>query len=128
MCDMLQRAMLRFYQRKIYTSFRKYLHQKYGVKVVSKFLQCKRKERKLTELEKDIIVGTDAIHRASSESYWEWTEGSTLFFWQLPKVYQEEVRDGLAVTLLDKPPIYWKWSRWPEEPSQLEAMRKKIKR
>ncbi|GFH50733.1 predicted protein [Chaetoceros tenuissimus] len=30
MCDMLRRAMLRFYQWKIYTSFRKYLHQKYG--------------------------------------------------------------------------------------------------
>ncbi|GFH53884.1 hypothetical protein CTEN210_10360 [Chaetoceros tenuissimus] len=129
MCDMLRRVMLRFYQRKIYASFRKYLHKEHGAKAVSRYHQLKQnKKKKLSELEKDIIVGTDAIRRASEASYWEWTSGSTLFFWRWPECYQQEVRDGLAVTLLDKPPVYWKKSRWPEDDKQLEAMRKKIKK
>ena len=129
MCDMMRRAMLRFYTRKIYTSFRKYLHQKHGKNVGSKYQQqLKRSKKKLTELRKDIIVGTDALHRASGASYWEWTLGSTLFFWRWPEVYQKQVRDGIAVTLLDKPPVYWRQSRWPEDSAQLEAMRKKIKK
>lgn len=129
MCDMLRRAMLRFYQRKIFVSFRKFLHEKHGKTVASRYhQQCKQKKRKLSDLQKDILVGTDALCRACGASYWEWTYGSTLFFWRWPRVYQKQVRDGIAVTLLDKPPVYWKHSRWPEDPLQLEAMRKKIKK
>lgn len=128
MCNMMRRAMLRFYQRKIYTSFRKYIWQKHGRNVADKYQRCikQKKRKRLSELEKDVIVGTDALNRASSATYWEWTLGSTLFFWRWPEVYQKQVRDGIAVTLLDKPPVYWKQSRWPEDSAQLEAMRKKI--
>lgn len=54
--------------------------------------------------------------------------GSILFYWRWPEIYQTAVRDGLAVTLLDKPEVFWRKSRLPEDPAQLEAMRKKIKR
>lgn len=34
-----------------------------------------------TEMLKDLEVGKDALIRAANSSWWDWSAGSTLFFW-----------------------------------------------
>jgi hypothetical protein len=50
-----------------------------------------------TEKLKDAAGGMDCIVRASATSYWEWTEGSRLFFWRWPPQYLKSARDGVPV-------------------------------
>lgn len=72
MCDMVRRAMMCFYRRRIYTSFMSYLHKKFDRSVGEKYQGClKSKKKQPTELEKDVMVRTDALIRASGSSYWE---------------------------------------------------------
>jgi len=47
-------------------------------------------EEKAKELLTDFTVGQDALTRATNASFWEWSDGSTLFFWRWQKEYRKE--------------------------------------
>jgi hypothetical protein len=49
-----------------------------------------------------IIAAQDGIGRAMETTWWEWTNGSTPFFWRWPAFYLETIRDGLRVWFDDK--------------------------
>ena len=37
---------------------------------------------------------SDCITRAANSSWWEWSDGNSLFFWRWPEVWRLEARDG----------------------------------
>jgi hypothetical protein len=47
--------------------------------------------------ENEWTLGRDAIRRANHSTWWNWDEGSQLFFWRWPEFYQERATDGLPV-------------------------------
>ena len=49
-----------------------------------------------------ISAARDGIGRAMETTWWEWTDGSTPFFWRWPAFYLETIRDGLRVWFDDK--------------------------
>ena len=83
-------------------------------------------EEKAKELLSDFTVGQDALIRATNASFWEWSDGSTLFFWRWQKEYRKEVRDGLNAFINGELPNYWRAVNWPEDAMQREQLKKKI--
>ena len=49
------------------------------------------------ELLKDREAGEDAILRVKRASFWEWTDGSTPFFWRWQPEVQKGMRDGSKI-------------------------------
>lgn len=47
-----------------------------------------------TEERKSNDAARDTIRRSSNSTWWEWTVGSTPFFWRWPGWYMEKIRDG----------------------------------
>lgn len=80
------------------------------------------------ELQKDLDVGLDAIRRGVGSSWWEWTLGSTLFFWRWPPEYRKQVRDGVSVFIFNerKLPKYRKRQQWPSDEEQAKKVEAKI--
>ena len=80
------------------------------------------------ELQKDLDVGLDAIRRGVGATWWEWTLGSTLFFWRWPPEYRTQARDGVRVFILNEKrlPKYRKRQQWPSDPEQAKKVEEKI--
>ena len=103
----------RWYLRTLRMSLFKYLRKIYG-KEWWNLLQLKtmgsRKRKfkvfRVTELQKDLMVATDALNRASRSTWWEWRDGSTCFFWRWPKEVRSFVRDGFPVHVESRLPVY----------------------
>ena len=71
------------YVRRLYCSYRSYMKSKHGIhwSRVS-VIRSRYNEALFTDFKRDYEVGRDAIHRASNASWWEWDNGSTLFYWR----------------------------------------------
>jgi hypothetical protein len=52
----------------------------------------------------DLVALQNCIFRARACSYWQWTQGSCIFFWRLPKEFHEDMRDGIPFYHLAPPP------------------------
>jgi hypothetical protein len=129
-CDLLRRALLRRFRHFKYgviRSFRKFMIKKYGEEWMVLLRQEIKRRRGRKEIERDYDVGMDAIHRASNASFWEWDDGSTLFFWRWPSEFHESLRDGMSVWFrkIDLP-SYWGRQRWPMEESERIQLKDKI--
>ena len=89
--DVLRRGMHRRYCMNLRTSLLQFLREKYGTSWPS-LLPSKRNKRKRnqssntlrTELLMDLKVAQDAIMRGILSTFWEWSNGSTLFHWRWP--------------------------------------------
>jgi hypothetical protein len=53
---------------------------------------------------KDREVGRECLWRVASSNWWDWTGGSTLFFWRWPKSIRRLAREGHPVWWLAEPP------------------------
>ena len=107
----------RWFLKCLRNSLFKYLRAKYG-KAWWNFktrLPPNTKKRKRSEcntnwdqkeFSRDIIVGRDAVRRATWSSWWEWNEGSSCFFWRWPAEIRNFVRDGFPVHIEGKLPRY----------------------
>jgi hypothetical protein len=130
--DLLRRAMLRWYKRRIGKTFEAYLVKTYGdwkkcYRDTRQIDQLPAKTRRLgKELRKDIAVGHECVHRASLSTFWEWKGGSALYFWRWPPDYRHSIRDGLACYVVGDLPSYWARQRYPDDPVQCEKMREKL--
>ena len=71
-------------------------------------------------------MGHECVHRASLTSFWEWTGGSTLYFWRWPSEYRKAIRDGLECYVIGDLPSYWARQRFPHDEAQCEKMRQKM--
>ena len=77
------------------------------------------------ELE-SVIVAADAISRAKGCTWWEWVDGSSLFFWRWPEDYQRVARDGL-LPWLKAGHSDWKHKQAPPKDStEAEKVRQKL--
>ncbi len=133
--DVLRDLLMRRYRINIRKSFTKFMIRKHGPdwmnsvqeeKTTRSQVGNKRKRRDDTELWKDFTVGQDALWRATNSSFWEWSEGSTLFFWRWQGEYQEAVRDGLRAFVVGDLPEYWKSVNWPDDETQCKQLKEKI--
>ncbi len=72
-------------------------------------------------------VGLDAIQGCANASWFEWLEGSVPLFWNWPKWYQKEVRDGQQHYLTGPfgPPFLRPQSKH-KDPAKQELMRAKV--
>jgi hypothetical protein len=66
----------------------------------------RRKEN--SELEKDASAIADALLRAFKCTWWDWSAGSTLFFWRWHSEFKTETQDGIHIYVTGKPPRYQK--------------------
>jgi hypothetical protein len=81
------------------------------------------------ELARDYLVGIDAITRALGSSFWEWDDGSTVFFWRWSREHWKELRDGLKVWFRRADlPKYWGRQRWPQGRLQRTQLMEKIEK
>jgi hypothetical protein len=134
--DRIRKLELRWYRSYrggVIRSFRKYMHMEYGNEWLHKvhdFYRCRKQKNRESvneELIKDYEVGMDAISRALAASFWEWDDGSTVFFWRWTKEHRKELRDGLKVWFRKSElPSYWGRQRWPEDRLQREQLQEKI--
>lgn len=77
---------------------------------------------------KDCEVGADALERAVSANWWEWTHGSTLFFWRWPRYCRRDARDGSSLPWKIFPlPRYRVPQKYPKNEKERELMIEKVK-
>ena len=74
-----------------------------------------------------VEAGFDAIRRCANANWFEWLEGSAPLFWNWPKEYQREVRDGQPhyITGSFGPPYLRPQSKH-KDPAKQELMRAKV--
>jgi hypothetical protein len=131
--DWLREQMLRWWKRKVTSSYVAWVKSKYrltenniGDWFTHKWTRFKTgqegtlygwaeegereykrwwKERFLATSQ-DYIPGSDAVSRAAKTSWWGWDAGSRPFHWRWPTFYQGVIRDGLEVHFQSAPPKY----------------------
>ena len=54
----------------------------------------KQGDKGLTELKHVLIMGSEAVWRATQSLWWNWDGGSTIYFWGWPVCYRTSVCDG----------------------------------
>ena len=133
---------LRRFRRNVYQSFLNYMQRKYKEKwgtlrdLYNQLRNTSRGKltRRLTRIVgkvsgtdflRDLDNGREAVERALHSSFWDWDQGSSLFFWRWPSHVQPEARDGVRVFITGKLPRYKVSQRWPHNPTHREAMIKK---
>eukprot|EP00957_Ditylum_brightwellii_P074659 5674301-Ditylum_brightwellii.AAC.1 len=81
----------------------------------------------ITELSKDLAAGVNAIARVANSTWWEWTEGSTLFFWRWVKSFQQKAR-GVSPLFVhdDLLSPFWILSRLSADLKNKDQLKKKL--
>jgi len=125
--DVFRRLQLRRYRHHktgVIGSFRRYMISKHGSGWQSKLVKKSGRGSKNIEVIRDYNSGIDAIHRvtSTSASFWEWTHGSTLFFWRWPEEYCKAITDGLEVFVSGELPGHWSSQRWPKDPEKARQL------
>jgi hypothetical protein len=115
----------------LWVSFRRYMEMEHGRdwahKVRSLRSSRRPRTRMITELLADFEVGLDAIKRATGATFWEWDNGSTLFFWRWPAEYRRAMRDGFEVCFRDSDlPKHWGRQSWPVEAKAKDQLKEKL--
>ncbi len=72
-------------------------------------------------------VARDALRRGSESSWWEWTEGSTPFFWRWPAWHMKLIRDGSPPLLKGRVPKYILPQRVEKDERIRAAVKEKLK-
>ena len=89
--NVLRRFLLGTWVRRVWRSFMMYLKDEYG----DEWTYLSSKNTQGTELNKNITHFVDCAYRAGGATWFEWEEGSTLFFWRWVKQYRKMARDGI---------------------------------
>ena len=152
--DCLRSLAVRWYRKRTLRSFLKYLREQHGGRMVEDEVMLEGKSRKFklsswvrlrytfrsitkirsrkvdkvtSEFRKDLLVGAEAIWRASQASWWNWDGGSTICFWRWPSCYRLAVRDGTKTFIhRNKLPSYSKPQRMSKDADTREKVKKKV--
>ena len=120
--NVLRHFLFGLHCRRLFLSFRRFFLDKHGLSVMPTRLTSSN-----ADMTRDLVVGVDAITRSCRGSFWNWSDGSTLFFWRWPEKYRLEARDGVAAFVdWSKMPSYKKPQRPNKDRSQLLLEAKKI--
>ena len=86
---------------------------------------CDRHEQ--WQRNRDAIV--DCVTRAANSTWWEWSDGSRLFFWRWPALWRLEARDGTKSYRTTDPPPRRHFPRVPvTEPWIIEKDTEKLRK
>ena len=129
------------FMRNVFRSFSSYMHLKYTKALYIKatcIYQTKKGNKRSNQLRKlfnsqylgsefvqDFCVGSEAVRRACGSTFWDWDQGSSLFFWRWPIPFTEEARDGTKIFINGKLPRYKLGQRWPKDPIMANKMKDK---
>ena len=79
------------------------------------------------DLLRDLIRGADCLERAGKTTFWEWCDGSSIFFWQWPARYKRALRDGTKLFVHWKHlPTFTDPQRLPKDPEIRDKLLKKV--
>jgi hypothetical protein len=76
---------------------RRFLHRVWYANLrqeATNFLQGQKEIAPGADYNKDVQAVQDCLLRAKRSSWWEWNDGSRLFFWRWPQCWRLEARDG----------------------------------
>lgn len=59
-------------------------------------------------------------------AWWEWSRGSTLFYWNWPEQFQQDARDGQPHMMTGEPKTYRRPQPRPSDPTIAERIRSKL--
>jgi len=82
----------------------------------------------LTLFQRDVEVGRDAIFRAANSSWWEWSHGSSCYFWRFPKDLRSHVRDGFPIYIEKALPRYRQRQTFRLTAAGLEQLKDKVEK
>ena len=152
----LRSLAVRWYRKRILKSFLSYLHEQHGggmftqetvssgttfkaikvsvwVKLRYKLKALKSRKSKgrgrkdLNEFRKDLLVGREAVWRATLSSWWNWDGGSTIYFWRWPRCHRVAVRDGTKAFIhRHKLPAYGKPQQLSRDPETRNRVKDKV--
>jgi hypothetical protein len=81
------------------------------------------------QLSRNREVIADCITRTANSTWWEWSDGSRLFFWRWPEAWHQEARDGARSYCVGEPPPRLQFPKVPvEEPWILEKDNEKLRK
>jgi hypothetical protein len=86
---------------------RKWLHRIWYdrlCKDARRFIALQEKSKDLDNLRKDSEAVADCLIRARRSTWFEWDDGSRLFFWRWPECWREEAQDGARFYHTSWPP------------------------
>jgi hypothetical protein len=154
-CDLLRRRMLKWWKKRVHSSFWTWLNKKYesefekierineqskgGVRFengryvwtsgqTSKDAYTKWWKARMLTCPEDLEAGADANERAGLSSWWEWDDGSRPFHWRWKEEYQERIRDGVKVHFRTEPPCYTTPQRDVRDPATKEKVVEKLQK
>ncbi len=79
------------------------------------------------DLIRDLTRGIDCLERAGRCTFWEWKDGSSIFFWRWPSRYKRALRDGTKLFVIPKHlPHFNEQQVLPKDPSVREKLLSKI--
>ena len=118
--EFLRERMAREFSRNVTKSFRTYLETVYPRRMRLGLVPPSK------EFSRDIEVGRDCIQRARACSFWEWHDGSTIFFWRWPEEIRSEVRDGTPLCIKGRLPAFKQRQRMPKDPARFSLLKAKV--
>jgi hypothetical protein len=68
----------------------------------------------------------EGIYRIGHATWWEWTQGSTPFFWRWPEEFQDRIRDGIKLWMTGRLKTWQRPQRGGEDEPTLEKVLKKL--
>ena len=75
----------------------------------------------------DYNAGVEALNRVGRSSFWNWDDGSSIFFWRWPKEIRQECRDGCNIFVKGPLPCFTRKQRMPPNPANAAKVAAKIK-
>ena len=113
--DVLRDFILRVWRRSVFKGFRRYMISTHGVSWV-------------TIPSKDIIAGRVCIEKVVSASFWDWSNGTRLFFWRWPIESREWARDGHPIYVSGTLPNYRRKQAVERDPKIREVVASKLEK
>ena len=65
----------------------------------------------------DDEAGIEALNRVGKSSFWNWDDGSSIFFWRWLKEIRQECRDGCNIFVKGLLPCFTRKQRMPPDPA-----------
>ena len=115
----LRSGFLRLWKRKVRNSFFNYLDSEYE----TTWRSSSQKHQPDSELAKDIKAFVDCAYTVRKTTWFEWPEGSCLFFWRWQRSYKSNVRDGIPYWFKGSKPR----AKKPQSYEQDDEVRKRVR-
>ena len=119
-CKAWRNGLIEDWKRRMTKEASEYLYSRHGASWRT------TRSRDNPALGKDRIVIGDALRRVYHCTYWEWQQGSALFFWRWTTEFVSRARDGVKVFQQAKFPRYRRHQPNPKDEEKAEQVRKKL--